>query len=516
MDRRDGIGAARGALVDDPAAAVLACQHKALEGKTTFDPRRTAGIAAGVAVAALAAVGVECSRGTPDTAGSSGASVSTRTATSAPAGLRPAPRPAEGAGPVAADPDPSTLVIAHSFTGHTAVVGREIAAMLGARFIRVRGRPPAREGVHMGGGTPPLPKIDLTGVKRVFLGFPVWGLAPSPQAVALLSSLDLRGIQVELFYTFLHGLDPASLESLRSTVISHKGTWLEPIPIRVPLATTRLQLLRMVHRAVLSRSYLWSPDTPGPPKCAPGPDRRIECHIPAGRLWLGDVGAASSPPGYVSPRLVSVGAFDIDQSEVTIDDYRRCEKRGACPRINVQNSFCRELVKRDGKRPMPCVSFADAKAFCHAMKMRIPTEAEWIRAARGATARAFPWGNDPPTRSSPLFGNFGEKAATGLPHYSVVSDSADWPSDGFPGLSPVCRFKAGRSPWGVCDLAGNLAEWTTLGRSTSGPPILKGGSWLDGEASSFLVGARARISLEHPDVAPGFYITGFRCVRPTG
>jgi formylglycine-generating enzyme required for sulfatase activity len=261
-------------------------------------------------------------------------------------------------------------------------------------------------------------------------------------------------------------------------------------------------------RAVLERPDLWAAAAPkAVSTCQNGC-----CAIPAGKVWTGDTGP-DAPPGAPPPRLHAVDAFAIDEGEVTVAAYARCAAAGACPKAEVASSFCSELVKdRDGV-PQPCVSFPDAEAYCRWNGGRLPTEAEWMRAARGQTTTAFPWGDAMDLGGHQLRGNFGEKPSTGYPSYSVVSESSLWPSDGYPGLAPPCAFTAGRSPFGVCDLEGNLSEWAV----SDGAPAVLGGSWLDGEENAFRLGLGYVIHGDLPAAVArgqlGSYLVGFRCAR---
>lgn len=131
-----------------------------------------------------------------------------------------------------------------------------------------------------------------------------------------------------------------------------------------------------------------------------------------------------------------------------------------------------------------------------------------MRAGRGDGTAPYPWGTQ--LSESPLRGNFGDRGGEGYPHYSLAPP--DWPADGVTGLARGCNFPAGKSPFGVCDLAGNLAEWVARIDDPDGKQpvqILKGGSWLDAEPTGLRLSSQAQM----PVAVGGFYLSGFRCAR---
>lgn len=136
-------------------------------------------------------------------------------------------------------------------------------------------------------------------------------------------------------------------------------------------------------------------------------------------------------------------------------------------------------VLRKNDHPVRHVSWQDAQAFCQWAKVRLPSEAEWEKAARGTDSLAFPWGNQAPTSELCNFSNY-------------VSDT-----------TPVGHYPKGASPYGILDMAGNEWEWTSSqykaypydpkdGRENlidEAPRVLRGGSFYE---TSSLVRCAAR------------------------
>jgi formylglycine-generating enzyme len=104
-------------------------------------------------------------------------------------------------------------------------------------------------------------------------------------------------------------------------------------------------------------------------------------------------------------------------------------------------------VKAKQEHPVTCVSWHDTIAFCKWAGVRLPSEAEWEKAARGADGRVWPWGNQEPNNK---MCNFNMK----------VGDT-----------TPVGRYPDGKSPYGLLDVAGNVWEWTSSlwGKAASKP-----------------------------------------------
>jgi len=198
-------------------------------------------------------------------------------------------------------------------------------------------------------------------------------------------------------------------------------------------------------------------------------------------------------------RAVVLPSFYLDRTEVTVAAYARCVAVGRCEPAGYENGASRFAAP---DLPVTFVNHDDAQAFCRFRDARLPSEAEFERAARGRSGRLYPWGDLYNSRAS----NHGRLAL--LPNE---------PDDGYAELAPVGRFPAGRTPEGVLDLAGNVAEWMSdryrerPGDASSKPGVgewvVRGGSFES--AAPFLRGA-ARRGVSRGTVSPTI---GFRCAR---
>jgi formylglycine-generating enzyme required for sulfatase activity len=203
---------------------------------------------------------------------------------------------------------------------------------------------------------------------------------------------------------------------------------------------------------------------------------------------------------------VAVRNFDILQAEVTVDQYRLCVDDGACepwPDSEEIPSRCSGDEEGEGDHPMNCLDWFMAEAFCAWAGGSLPTEAQWEYAARSRGQDVtYPWGDDEP--SCELL-QMHEQDCCGT------------------GTScPVCSFPAGNTDQGLCDMAGNIFEWTADWYHNSYVAAPRNATaWvipeyslrtLRGGAIGSGVGYRVRNRTYHE---PDFFYSGMgaRCVR---
>jgi eukaryotic-like serine/threonine-protein kinase len=191
--------------------------------------------------------------------------------------------------------------------------------------------------------------------------------------------------------------------------------------------------------------------------------------IPAGKMFMG---ARDLTPDTKPPHEVTVSGFCLDKTEVTTRAYLACVEKGECERspykvswpgikpdqVKRYSTFCNAEHKDREDHPINCVAWTMAETFCKKRGARLPTEAEWEFAARGASQRTYPWGDEAP--SAKYLNACGSECAkwftaNGEKHATMYGDD-----DRFPGTAPVGSFPAGASASGVLDLAGNVWEWT--------------------------------------------------------
>lgn len=220
--------------------------------------------------------------------------------------------------------------------------------------------------------------------------------------------------------------------------------------------------------------------------------------VPAGEFTMGsNDGSDDEKPVH----QVYLDAYYLDKYEVTVGQYAKfLEATG----FNGPPMWTTMDQPSHRKRPIVNVDWSDASNYCEWAGKRLPTEAEWEKAARGTDGRLYPWGNDPPT---PLHANYGK---TGSHNYDA--------------LLPVGTLEAGKSPYGVYDMAGNVWEWVSdwydsdyyknspqqnpEGLPTGGFKVIRGGAW-----NTSARNLRSSDRYWDPPTFRSLYFPGFRCAK---
>lgn len=227
-----------------------------------------------------------------------------------------------------------------------------------------------------------------------------------------------------------------------------------------------------------------------------GKDGALMVLIPAGDFLMG----SDEWPDERPQHRVRLDDFYMDIYEVTTGLYNGfLTSTGHSPPYKWEDY----KTQRDDHKPVIGVNWFDANAYCRWAGKRLPTEAEWEKAARGVDGRKYPWGNEPPTESH---GNFGH--------------CCGW--KGYLTLNEVGTSDTGKSPYGVFDLTGNVWEWTAdwyannyyktspvdnpTGPSTGDRKVIRGGSWSN-SLNDLRVVARDKLSPSYKNMS-----LGFRCV----
>jgi formylglycine-generating enzyme required for sulfatase activity len=206
-------------------------------------------------------------------------------------------------------------------------------------------------------------------------------------------------------------------------------------------------------------------------------------YVPAGEFTMGSSDDDPDADDDEKPQhKVYLDAFWIYKTEVTNAQYRQCVEAGACTPPHVTEYYDDPAY---ADHPVVWVDWYQVEAYSEWAWGRLPTEAEWEKAARGTDGRIYPWEND-------FDGNRLNFCDSNCSYEDTKDDSYD---DGYTYTAPVGSYPAGASPYGALDMAGNVWEWTSTlyeeypyraddGREdveADGARVLRGGSFYDDE-----------------------------------
>lgn len=227
-----------------------------------------------------------------------------------------------------------------------------------------------------------------------------------------------------------------------------------------------------------------------------GQDAAPMVFIRGGTVWRGskeERGEFDEKPA----RQVTIHSYFIDLYEITNAQYQQFIEKTGRHRQEVMVFFDDISVLFQPKLPAVGVAWFDADAYCTWNGKRLPTEAEWEHAARGEDDRAWPWGE-----------TYAEGYANGRGE-----------DDGFAYTAPVGSFEAGRSPFGLYDLSGNVLEWVfdwydefyykdgqityPKGPDSGMAKVVRGGSW-DNVGNDLRTTKRSAVAPNRKEATIGF------------
>lgn len=164
-------------------------------------------------------------------------------------------------------------------------------------------------------------------------------------------------------------------------------------------------------------------------------DGMAQVYVPAGEFTMGN---NRDPKSKEYPEhLVYLDAFWMDKTEVTNAMYEKCVKSGDClPPVPRLNPYYGRWAYRN--LPVVYVNWYEAELYCAWAGRRLPTEAEWEKAARGTDARYYTWGN---SAANPRLANFSK---------TLIFEPL-----------PATRYALGASPYGALNMGGNVREWVS-------------------------------------------------------
>jgi len=360
---------------------------------------------------------------------------------------------------------------------------------------------------------------------------------PAPEVRVLGAAVNVRS-GPDMAYPILARLQKG--DKVEITGRTENGAWWQFMYNRTPAWIAYSSVITttgLVDTAPVITETLKPELGPGSARISPV-DGMMQMYVPAGPFLRGSTGTDLVADDNEKPQSVlTLSAFWVDRTEVTNGMFKKfatatkfqttAEKNGQSrvydiatkwnlvKGANWQHPFGPDsTIEGQDDYPVTHISWNDAVAYCRWAGRRLPTEAEWEKAARGTDGLLYPWGNDP------VAGDLANFADANLDIYGADRGV----DDGFEFTAPVGHYPAGASPYDALDMAGNVQEWVSdwyekgyyakapevdpQGPATGQARVSRSGSWW---TTAKVIRTTFRSAYGPTDV---YAIFGFRCVEP--
>lgn len=216
------------------------------------------------------------------------------------------------------------------------------------------------------------------------------------------------------------------------------------------------------------------------------------------RIESAEQSGGASETGGVEWIYSGPAGIEFTKTEVTPGQFKQCVQEGGCKKDTYATKsdfkYCNWGYSDRDNHPMNCVNWHGADQFCRWLGggARLPTEDEWYAEASNGGDRTWPWGDSPEVNC-----DYAIWVQESEGDYGGCDRDRTW---------PVCAKTKGNSVSGLCDMSGNVWEWTSSSEGSF--RVLRGGSWVGDDSDGLRASGRG-----WGDPAGGHVDYGFRCVR---
>jgi len=184
-----------------------------------------------------------------------------------------------------------------------------------------------------------------------------------------------------------------------------------------------------------------------------------------------------------------ISSVNFSKTEITVGQYRLCTDEGVCSAAGNSSDKCNNYHDDKLDHPVNCVSWVQAERYCQWVGGRLPTDIEWYAEASNGGTREYTWGDETPSCE-----------------YAIIAESGSTSGCDADGTWPVCSRVKGNSVSGLCDMTGNVWEWTSSGDAKK--KVIRGGSAFDTNPGMLDLAFK-----HYSSPSAGYRRLGFRCAK---